>query len=177
MPRLADLALPHPFADGTGPWGHWAAENARRGGLILLGPDLAAEGFAQAGYEVWQFGAPEAVANPDLACAVLARILEGIEGPRFLVGHDAAAAIVWSLASAGSGLSAGAAYGTFLPDTNAPALPFVLHLEDAGIEAGIEALQTRLPDLRVHRLSAGPDLARLRTLAVFSRATGRGEGA
>ncbi len=177
MPRLADLALPDPIEEGTGLWGHWAAENVRRGGLVLLGSEEAAEGFAQAGYEVWQLAVPDGSSGLERASAVLSAVLSGLEGPLFLVGHGAAGAWVWALARAGSGLTAAAVFGSFLPDTDPPDLPIVLHLDDTGLDAEIEALQTRLPDLRVHRLSAGADLARLRTLAVFSRATGRGEGA
>jgi hypothetical protein len=177
MPRQADLVLPDPFGEGSVSWGHWGADNARRGGLVLLGPTEAAEGFAEAGYEVWQIAIPDAGLDPSRACQVLAAMLDGIEGPRFIIGHDAAGPCAWRLAIIGAGLTAGAAYGAFEPLGEAPALPFILQLDAAWTDDSVEGLRDRFAELKIHRLSSGADLARLRTLAVFSRASGRGEGA
>ena len=177
MPRLVDLTLADPFGDGSGLWGHWVPDNARRGGLILLGPSPAAQAFAEAGYEVWQLPAPVEPVESSRACRVLEALLQDIEGPRFLVGYNAAAPCAWTLALSGAGLTSSAAYGAFELLTEVPALPFILHLDDSLAQEVVESLRERLPDLKIHRLSAGADLAHLRTLAVFSRASGRGEGA
>ncbi len=177
MPRQADLALANPFGDGSGLWSHWEADNARRGGLVLLGPAEAAEGFAEAGYEVWQIAVPDAGLDLSRTCQVITAILAEIEGPRFLIGHDAAGPCAWRLAAEGAGLTAGAAYGVFEPLAEAPALPFILQLDGTWTEDSVDSLRDQFAELKIHRLSSGADLARLRTLAVFSRASGRGEGA
>lgn len=177
MPRLADLAFADPFGDGPGLWGHWGADNARRGGLVLLGPAEAAEGFAEAGYEVWQIAVPKTGLDLSRVRQVTASLLDSLEGPRFLVGYNAAGPCAWHLAVHGVGLTAAAAYGAFEPLDETPNLPFILQLDETWAEEAIEDLRVRFGDMKIHRLSSGVDLARLRTLAVFSRASGRGEGA
>jgi carboxymethylenebutenolidase len=162
-----------------------------------LEPGFAAEGY---GADAVAKGVRYSQETPwDQVAGDLQAAIDTLKPPVFAAGFCWGGAVTWLAACRCSGLSAASAfYGRRISELKdeTPKIPIILHFgkTDASIPlervAEIEALH---PDLPIHMYPAGhgfvsdrradyePDsarLARLRTLALFSRSGGgRGEGA
>jgi carboxymethylenebutenolidase len=162
-----------------------------------LQPGFAAEGYGEAavasGIQYSQATAWDAVAG-DLQAAI-----DALKPPVFAVGYCWGGAATWLAACRTTGLSAASAYyGRRISELKdeTPKVPIILHFgkTDASIPPErIDEIEAGHPDLPIYRYDAGHGfasdrradydadcarLARLRSLALFSRsAGGRGEGA
>jgi len=162
-----------------------------------LEPGFAAEGYTE---ETVARGVAFSQATPwDQVAGDLQAAIDALTPPVFAVGYCWGGTAVWLAACRCDGLSAGSAYYgrriTELQD-EAPKVPVILHFgkTDASIPMEkVDDIAARHPDVPIYRYGAGQGfasdrradysadearLARLRTLALFSRnGGGRGEGA
>jgi hypothetical protein len=151
---------------------HLAPDDARRGGLVILGAD-AVEGeglarrYAEGGYETVVVGANDAVEV----------LIKGLAAPVFVLALPDAAVAAWSLDT----VAAVSIVGDTRIETcvgRPPAVPVILHLDPAAHAELAAAFEAAQPDLPVHARAATDDgdrLLLLRTLRLFSRTGGRGE--
>ena len=145
-----------------------APDDARRGGLVILGGDAdLARRFAEGGYE-------SVVAE---AGDKLDDLIGELTPPVFLFALPDAAATAWTAGGvAAASIVADARIGACvaLP----PAAPAILHLDPAAHAELAGAFEAAQPELPVHLHLATDDgerLLLLRTLRLFSSAGGRGE--
>jgi carboxymethylenebutenolidase len=160
--------------------------------------DRLAPGFAVAAdAEGVRTGRDYSEATPwDQVAGDLAACVEALAPPVFVVGYCWGGTAAWLAACRCEGVAAVSSfYGRRIPElvSETPRCPIILHFgrHDASIPANVvEAIAEAHPDLPIHLYDAGhgfvsdrgadyqPDaarLARLRTLQLFARGSGRGE--
>jgi len=152
---------------------HIAPDDARRGGLIILGagaedgPSLARR-YAEGGYETI---VAEAGDQPESLIGALAP-------PVFVLAFPDAAQTAWVLSGAAAASVIGDGRAASLVDTP-PATASILHLDPSSHHDLSDAFERAQPDLPVHSLRSADDGDRmffLRTLRLFSaNAGGPGE--
>ncbi len=150
----------------------FAPEDARRGGLVILGAHIKdgpaiARRYAEGGYET-------VVAETG---DTLEQLAEGLASPVFVLALPDAAAGAWAIdkVSAVSIVADGRIRSCV---DQPPAVPAILHLGPAAHAELVGAFEAAQPELPVHVLPATDDgerLLLLRTLRLFSSAGGRGE--
>ncbi len=160
--------------------------------------DRLAPGFAVAAdAEGVRTGRDYSEATPwDQVAGDLAACVEALAPPVFVVGYCWGGTAAWLAACRCEGVAAVSSfYGRRIPElvSETPRCPIILHFgrHDASIPPNVvEAIAEAHPDLPIHLYDAGhgfvsdrgadyqPDaarLARLRTLQLFARGSGRGE--
>ncbi len=149
-----------------------APEDARRGGLVILGVhgdegEAIARRYAEGGYET-------VVAETG---DKLETLIEGLAAPVFVLALPDAAVEAWAVDKvAAISIVADARIRSCID--RPPAVPAILHLGPVAHAELAGAFEAAQPDLPVHILPATDDgerLLLLRTLRLFSSAGGRGE--
>ena len=145
-----------------------APDDARRGGLVILGGDAElARRYAESGYETLLVEAGD-----DVAASIA-----DLATPVFLFATPGAAVLAWSVGGVAAASIVGDARIASLVG-QPPAVPTIVHLDpEAHAELAV-AFETAQPELPVHLHPATEDgerLLLLRTLRLFSSAGGRGE--
>ena len=150
----------------------FAPDDARRGGLVILGAHLnegraIARRYAEGGYET--------------IVAEAADAFEGLIGqlapPVFMLALPDAAVTAWSVDKvAATSIVADSRIGSCVEQR--PAVPTILHLDPSTHAELAEPFGAAQPELPVHLhqpTDDGERLLLLRTLRLFSSAGGRGE--
>ncbi len=149
-----------------------APDDARRGGLVVLGAGVAegpaiARRYADGGYEV-------VVCEPEEA---FERLTNGLAAPIFVLALPDAATMAWTIDTV-SAVSV-VADGRIASCVERPtAVPVILHLDQDAHAKLAGAFEAAHPELPVHLHLATPDgerLLLLRTLRLFSSTGARGE--
>ena len=161
-----------------------------------LEPGFAAEGYGQ---DAVALGVRYSQETPwDQVAGDLQAAIDALKPPVFAMGFCWGGAATWLAVCRCTGLSAASAfYGRRISELKdeTPKVPIILHFgkTDTSIPAErIAEIEAIHPDLPIHMYPTGHGfvsdrradydadsarLARLRTLALFSRSSGRGEGA
>jgi hypothetical protein len=148
-----------------------APDDARRGGLVILGAgrdgEAIARRYAQGGYETVVAEAGDA----------LEQLTEGLAPPVFVLALPDAAVDAWTVDKVAA-VSIVADGRIASRVERPPTVRTILHLDPAAHAELAGAFEAAQPDLPVHILPATEDGERLfflRTLRLFSSAGGRGE--